>query len=208
MTDHRIRARNRANARKSTGPKTPQGKEAIVQNARRHGLTGRPDPDRLRAWLAVILDQPQITPSDLMGDDDYFFLALKLAEAEERLVAAQEAMANFEREREVVPTTWQEMMGEYLDVLAFAEEVDSFAPPDFGALKLRMGVVNERKGPRSTGPSPHENRRRLLLRYLNEARARRNRAFAEWISMAADEKQYQMDQVEKERVKRVLARYR
>src|SRR6476619_583572 len=31
---------NRANAAKSTGPRTPQGKSTVAQNARQHGLSG------------------------------------------------------------------------------------------------------------------------------------------------------------------------
>ena len=34
---------NRSNARKSTGPRTPQGKAAVAQNAVKHGLSGRLD---------------------------------------------------------------------------------------------------------------------------------------------------------------------
>jgi hypothetical protein len=38
MTTDRQRAANRANAAKSTGPRTPRGKWAMRLNARRHGL--------------------------------------------------------------------------------------------------------------------------------------------------------------------------
>jgi len=34
---------NRLNARKSTGPKTPQGKALVAQNALKHGLSARRD---------------------------------------------------------------------------------------------------------------------------------------------------------------------
>ncbi len=40
MTTNKKSAANRANAQKSTGPRTPAGKAAVAQNARRHGLSG------------------------------------------------------------------------------------------------------------------------------------------------------------------------
>jgi hypothetical protein len=49
MTSERQKAANRANARHSTGPKTPEGKAAVRLNALRHGLLTRdavlPDED-------------------------------------------------------------------------------------------------------------------------------------------------------------------
>ena len=48
MTDKRIAA-NRANAQRSTGPRTAEGKKKVSQNALKHGLTARsvttPDED-------------------------------------------------------------------------------------------------------------------------------------------------------------------
>jgi hypothetical protein len=41
VTSERQKAANRANARHSTGPKTPEGKAAVRLNAFRHGLLAR-----------------------------------------------------------------------------------------------------------------------------------------------------------------------
>ncbi|MFN0167601.1 MAG: hypothetical protein ACKV22_14320, partial [Bryobacteraceae bacterium] len=59
---------NRANARKSTGPKTPAGKVRSSQNALRHGLASRQivlnteDEAAFQALYAEFLDEYQ--PSD------------------------------------------------------------------------------------------------------------------------------------------------
>ncbi|MFA8444031.1 hypothetical protein [Yoonia sp.] len=49
MTTDPITIRNKANARKSTGPKSAAGKAVVAGNARKHGVTGRPDPGRVKA---------------------------------------------------------------------------------------------------------------------------------------------------------------
>lgn len=56
-----IRARNRANARKSTGPKTAAGKRRTARNARRHGLwsktAGPTDEADVAARAAVLAER-------------------------------------------------------------------------------------------------------------------------------------------------------
>ncbi len=45
MTSDRKREANRANAKKSTGPKSAAGKKRVAQNALRHGLSTGPHSD-------------------------------------------------------------------------------------------------------------------------------------------------------------------
>src|SRR5215472_6837953 len=56
MTTERQKAANRANARRSTGPKTPKGKAAVRLNAIRHGLLAR---DEVKSYKkSVFSDAP------------------------------------------------------------------------------------------------------------------------------------------------------
>lgn len=96
MTRDEIAARNRANASKSTGPKTVQGKAVVAGNARRHGATARPDPAAVATWLRIILDDPDITAKALVPTDARGYRALMLAQAEVQLVTATNALRDFE----------------------------------------------------------------------------------------------------------------
>jgi hypothetical protein len=56
-------AANRLNAQKSTGPKSPEGKAKVAQNAVKHGLLARDavirgeDPDQFEAFRAEMIDE-------------------------------------------------------------------------------------------------------------------------------------------------------
>jgi hypothetical protein len=56
---------NRANARKSTGPKTPEGKAKVSANALRHGLCGATFIiDTMRRFLTILVPEvPAKSPS-------------------------------------------------------------------------------------------------------------------------------------------------
>ncbi len=96
MTQQHIISRNRTNSQKSTGPRTALGKSIVAGNARRHGATAQPDPKGVAVWLAIIRNEPDIAPNALLPDDERGYRAVELAQAEVRLVAAQEAMRQFE----------------------------------------------------------------------------------------------------------------
>ncbi|QIQ87525.1 hypothetical protein [Erythrobacter sp.] len=95
--DHLTR-RNRANAKKSTGPRTARGKARVAGNARKHGATAQPDPQRVASWLAIILDRPEISGQDFTPADDRGYRALALAQAEARLNAAEQALRDLEKQ--------------------------------------------------------------------------------------------------------------
>ena len=79
MSSDGITRRNKVNAQRSTGPKSERGKAVVAQNARRHGVTSKPDPTTVAAWLRIILDKRDLVPGDLMRDDRRTTWALALA---------------------------------------------------------------------------------------------------------------------------------
>ena len=183
MSADGITDRNRANAKKSTGPTTSEGKAIVAGNARRHGATARPDPGNVAAWLSVILDRPGITPRDLMPGDEAGYRALALAEAEARLVAAERALRNFEAGEETPDETTQDLrvmagliMGELAETGGTKKEVRS------GLSLLRRIVRLE-----AEDTAPGGKRHRLLRRYVREARAGRRHAFEAWAAGRAAE---------------------
>jgi hypothetical protein len=88
VTTERQKAANRQNARRSTGPRSAEGKARASRNATRHGLTARLLVDDILAWYRLILDDPEAgeEPDGLVEE-----AALKLAAAETRLARARQA---------------------------------------------------------------------------------------------------------------------
>ncbi len=181
MTSDAIARRNRANAQKSTGPKTARGKAIVSGNARRHGATGRPDPGSVAAWLAIILDRPDIGPTDLIHADERGHRALDLAHAEAQLVAAEQALRAYEA-RISEP-------GDGVVELLKSSGAIVEAPGRKGGTRYKVipGRSIELLLARCLLKTsrPDRDQHRLLRRYLREARARRWRAFQAWAAVIA-----------------------
>lgn len=185
MTSDAIRARNRANAQKSTGPRTAAGKAVVAGNARTHGATSRPDPEAVDTWLAIILDRPDIMPDDLVPGDEQGFRALALAEAEARLVGCEQALIDFEAGRPEIGADAQKIIDAGKKI---RDEIEHHgATPK----ELRSAIALLRRIDRMTADDllPGGRQHRLLIRYLREARARRRRAFAVFCAQIAAEKE-------------------
>ena len=190
MSSDNIAARNRANAQKSTGPRTAQGKATVSQNARRHGATSKPDPTSVAAWLRIILDDPDLQPAGFMKNDRRFARALALAEAEVSLCSARAALDLFESGEEPPYDAVRELQNWF---------------KDNNSLNISMsGTV---AGQRRTGASPVNRTRKIVdidtayadatlggkrhllrQRYVREARAHRKRAFAGWLQCLGQER--------------------
>ena len=183
MTSQGISARNRANATKSTGPRTAAGKATSAQNARSHGATAKPDPASIAHWLRVILDNPDLRPADLFAEDDRTLRALALAEAEVKVSAALASLERFERGEESPSDDTREFRQ------CVASITDELEDEDMTKAHYRTGLfLRNRLGRLIAQETEHDgNRHRLLRRYLREAQAQRGRAFQAWLACLREE---------------------
>jgi len=179
VTADHIVQRNRANAEKSTGPRTPAGKAAASANARRHGATARPERSRVGLWLRIILGRPNLTLADFIPCDERSFRALALAEAEARLETCERALRDFEAGANMAAPYPDHCNDAELMTRALAGE--TLTPSeDRRVMRLFTALLDPRAARRMEDPD------RLLRRYRNEARARRKKAFAAWIKCPAE----------------------
>ena len=81
MTTDRQIAANKANALKSTGPTSKNGKARASNNALKHGFSLPPEFDDVTRWYRIILNDPAAMPDP--GDINRLSqAALALAQAE------------------------------------------------------------------------------------------------------------------------------
>jgi len=177
MTSASIIKRNRANARKSTGPLTAQGKATVSANARRHGATSKPDPASVAAWLQIILDKPNLEPTDLLAEDTRLANALALAEAEVRLCIARAALDAFERGEAPAPDFVENM--EHCRQL-IVEELQ-FEKLTKRQISLDLSLLGRLHKIIADNSVLGGKRHLLLRRYAREARGHRKRAFQNWL---------------------------
>ena len=181
MSSDNISRRNRANARKSTGPKTREGKAKVAGNALKHGATAQPDPESVATWLAIILDRPEVKPEDLIPQDDVAFRALTLAKAEAKLVLAEFVLQIFGS-----GATRREGPDYLPDPRQFLGEVFPDADLDAAPKRLLRTVTNRLYND-SIQPVPvavHGGKQhKLRQRYVAESRSKRRKALAAWLEI-------------------------
>lgn len=181
MSSDRITRRNRANAQKSTGPKTSEGKAEVAGNARKHGATAQPDPESAATWLSIICDRPEISPEDLLPNNDLGYRALALAQAEARVAASEQALIEFERKALQQPAepdislelTHRILLENFSNENVTKREVRSMA-------RILYNHEVRKIADASLGGRQH----RLLKRYLSEAKSKRRKAFAAWLEIS------------------------
>lgn len=186
------RASNRANARRSTGPRTPAGLERSAQNARRHGLTAPPkDADVLR-FYRLILDQPDAALPSLSCRALWEQAALSLAIAEAQLDRTQrEERAHLKNLAEIALAKGAKSADELLD------DVTTSCVPDDESLAYLVSLCvghpmlrRIAKLLRASNPNHPETlsrKTRTLHRYRREAEARRHKALQVWTQLAGEE---------------------
>lgn len=203
MSSDRRVAANRANAQKSTGPRTAAGKARAAGNSRRHGLTAAPPADAVRRWYRVILDDPEAVPYPI-DLDPYRRAARDLAEAEAQLARVRAAEWQLLRDPEGAPTEAEEQLlaerewiRDHIGVGIEEQELRAGLPD--GPLKGSLQTPREqarwaRQGEglvrRSRAHCDRLRRRRIkareqlarkLARYRATAEARRRKALHRWI---------------------------
>ena len=177
MTTEEIARRNRANASKSTGPRTQAGKATVAQNARRHGATARPDRESVATWLSIILDTVHIEGGHVLPEDERGYRALALAEAEVKHAAAETALLDFEGGREQPSEQIQDLKYQAEDISDILKEFDMSVRERNKGLSVMARISRAVIEDAAHGGKRH----RLLKRYLGEARAQRRKAFAAWL---------------------------
>jgi hypothetical protein len=174
MTSARQLSANRANARRSTGPKSTAGKVRSAANARQHGLRAELEAGTVRAWYRLILDDPRAMP-DPLEQDAYRRAARDLAEAEAQLsrvrLAEERHLLNPEGSRSLADQELTETPDLTLDAA-------DYVGWERAALRFinRMSKMRQREALRQ-----HRSHARLLARYRATAEARRHKALGRWI---------------------------
>lgn len=187
MSRSAITARNRANAAKSTGPRSAAGKAAVAQNARRHGATARPDPERVATWARIILDTPDFGPNEFLADDVRTRSALNLAVAEARLAEATRALADFAA-GSAAPTETVKILENEVSMIEDLLEEGSLSARD---RRTGLSLIRRLQKAQIRETLPGGRRHRLLKRYFREAQTLRRRAFEEWLSCMRDQQSAQ-----------------
>ncbi len=175
MSSRRQIMANRANAQKSTGPRTAVGKARSAGNARRHGLTAPPEAAAVRRWFRIILDDPEAIPSPL-EQDPRRRAARDLAEAE-----AQLELTRLAEEQNLRDCNWSMPCKAEIETLRSRLVEANLAGRDEEAEFLEH-TLQQACLWRVT---PEERKRRTLARYRASAETRRRKALRRWINKIA-----------------------
>lgn len=181
MTTARQIATNRANAQKSTGPKSRIGKIICGSNALRHGLTSHLDARSITNWLCIILNDPN-AELDPTNPDKRIVLAHRLAEAEARLIRVQNAESEYLFNPDPEGRLKKDVSDIDLDAEMMLECLEIYGENKKGLnLLARLDKLNIKQKHRAS--VAHIREMRKLARYRSEAEAQRRSALMKWIDL-------------------------
>ncbi len=178
VTDRQKRA-NKANAQKSTGPRTRQGKARSSRNATQHGLNMPPDQDAMIYWYRIILDDAKAVP-DLFSADPKHLAAFRLAETEARRTRA--ARAEQTHLKQMTDRTVRHRHARY----SGSEDAGLSGSAALEAQLAQSGNPQAQEPLELYGPGPTASRGadikslKRITRYRREAEARRRKALKTW----------------------------
>ena len=181
MTTQRQIAANRANAQKSTGPKSQAGKLVSGSNALRHGLTTHLDAQSIVNWLRIILNDPN-AELDPTNPDKRIVLAHRLAEAEARLIRVQNAEAEYLLNRDPEGRLENDFSNLDYEADMMVEVMEMYGENKKGLrLLARIDKFDIKQKHRAS--VAHIREMRKLARYRSEAEAQRRSALKKWIDL-------------------------
>lgn len=137
----------------------------------------------MAGWARVILDAPDLAPSDVTDPDERTRHALSLAAAEVRRSDCEAALKDFEAQAEQFGAGREQTLG------ALSESTIAFMGGTASLAQVRTAseiMAQLQGGPLMdirTGSRQH----RLLKRYLREAETARRSALRAWTAMVARE---------------------
>jgi hypothetical protein len=142
-------------------------------------------------WLSIILNRPNVTPQDLLPEDEKGYRALMLAKAEVRLAQVETAARDLEARGEPTLAYARQQIsvcGVSVDTEVFVQMVrDIMKAPKLSANNiLRVEAFCDslaRISPCMPDLFDYLQRLRLMARYLGEARSQRQRALADWVEI-------------------------
>lgn len=184
MSTERQKRANAANAAKSTGPRTSEGRARSAGNARKHGLNSAPAWDQVRPYLFLITGADEVDPMD---QDAVSRAALALAEAEAQV--ARCVMAERRHLAQMAETAGQNPFAPIEDAAAEKQEENDVS----GAYMEWLGA---KKWTSSTDPKPKTGKLpdldqpaamhrmlKTLMRYRKEAESQRRKALRRWLEV-------------------------